>query len=61
MTRAEVDYIAWELCKIIEASEDKQCALDVGMLIASTSLDAVDNIVNKYPKIAEALAMYKGV
>ena len=53
MTRKEIEDISWELYKILE------CAETDGGFVAHMAIDAIENIVKKYPKIKEAIEQWK--
>ena len=54
MNKKEVEFIAWELLKIIECVETAE-GRDAAMEIANTAIDSVENIVDKFPKIQKEI------
>ena len=58
MNTKEASDIAWELYKIIEASE-KATGRDSSMLIANQAASSVDRILEKHPKIKTHFEIWK--
>ena len=59
MTEQEIDNIAWELYKIIDAVDNVK-GVDRTSEITNTAIEAVHNISKKYPRIKQAIKEFIG-